>query len=611
MTTAPTTPPARAAVPPEHRWNAESVYPSRPAWQAEFKAASEAIPGLSRFQGHLTDGPAALADWMETFDSLFRRVYKLLFYANMEQAVDSTDQEAQAMAGQAAGLFSRALAAAAFAEPELLQIGQPTLESWIRQEPRLAHLGQYMHNLFRKQAHVRSAEVEELLGLAADPFTAVENTAELLANADLTFQPAASSDGDRLPVNQGTFPTLLKSPDREARRTAWESYSDGYLAFKNTFASNYAAAVKRDVFYARARRHASSLEASLFEDNIPPAVFHNLIDTFKRHIPTWHRYWAVRRRALGVETLHPYDIWAPLTSQPPSVVYTEAVEWISAAMRPLGDDYAETLRRGCLEERWVDIYPNLGKRQGAFSYGAYDTAPFIMMSYDDSLGAMSTLAHELGHSMHSYYTRKAQPMVYAGYSLFAAEVASNFNQAMTRAYLMERRAERDFLIALIEEAMSNFHRYFFIMPTLARFELEVHQRVERGQGVTADDLNALMADLFSEGYGQELHVDRARVGITWAQFPHLYSSYYVYAYATGISAAHALAEKVRAGEPGAAENYRRFLSAGSSLYAMDALRLAGVDMTTPQAVEQTFAVLARYVDRLDELTRQVAGPETR
>ncbi|MEZ4671764.1 MAG: M3 family oligoendopeptidase [Anaerolineae bacterium] len=379
-----------------------------------------------------------------------------------------------------------------------------------------------------------------------------------------------------------------------------ENYADTYLSFKNTLTSNYLASVKRDVFLARARNYKGALEASLFQNNIGREVFDNLIATYRKNIPTWHKYWAIRRKALGVDTLNPYDIWAPIAKKPPKVPYKKAVAWICEGMKPLGKAYVDALRRGCLEERWVDVYPNKGKSAGAFSFGTYDTHPFIMMSYDDGLGALSTLAHELGHSMHSYHSSK-QPYIYADYSLFVAEVASNFNQAMTRAHLFKTNSDPDFQIAVIEEAMNNLHRYFFIMPTLARFELEVHERIERGEAVTADDLITLMTDLFSEGYGKEMHVDRERVGITWAQFGHLYANYYVYQYATGISAAHALSGRILDGVPGAAENYIKFLSAGSSLYPVDALKLGGVDMATPEAVERTFAVLASYVDRLEKL----------
>jgi oligoendopeptidase F len=595
--------PPRSEVPKEQTWNAESVYESPAAWDAERQAIERDLGGLGKFPGTLGSSPAALADWLDAVAAMSRRVEKLYFYAAMSQAVETTNAQAMAMVGQAGSLYSRFAAAASFAQPEMLAIGEEKILQWANSEPRLAMFEHYFRNLFRQQMHVRSGEVEEVLALAADPFMAVSNTQEMLTSADMKFAPATGSDGQPLEVAQGTVETYLHGPDREARRTAWESFADGYLSMKNTLASNYSAAVKRDVFYARARRYESSLEAALFPNNIAPDVFHNLIDTYKKHIPTWHKYWAVRRRALGVETLHPYDIWAPISKAEPVVSFEQAVEWIAEGMKPLGEPYVKVLREGCLEQRWVDRAVNQGKTQGAFSFGAYDTHPFIMMSYDDSLAALSTLAHELGHSMHSYLTRTTQPYVYSDYSLFVAEVASNFNQAMVRDYLFRANSDPQFQIALISEAMDNIHRYFFIMPTLARFELEVHERAERGQALTADDLNRLMADLFSEGYGSEMHVDRDRVGITWAQFGHLYANFYVFQYATGISAAHALSRRILDGTPGAAADYVRFLSAGGSAYPVELLRQAGVDMSTPAAVETTFGILGEYVDRLDQLTR--------
>jgi oligoendopeptidase F len=599
--------PPRSQVAVNRLWNAESVFPNRDAWRAELQAVSGALPQLTAFPGTLGQSPARLAEWFEVSSALRRRVSKLFFYARMSQACDTGDQEAIGMTGQASGLGSRLGAARSFATPEMLTIGETTLIQWCEQEPRLAPYRHYFANLFRQQQHVRSAEVEEVLALAREPFDQVDNTEEMLTSADTQFDPVRISPRKTAPLAQSNISTYLDNPDREIRRQAWENYADGYLRLKNTLTSNYLAAVKRDVFLARARRYDSALGASLFTDNIPQAVFDNLITTYRSNIPTWHKYWAIRRKALGVDTLHPYDIWAPLTSKPPVVRYEQAVEWICAAMKPLGDDYVRAVRRGSLEDRWVDVYPTQGKAQGAFSFGTYDTYPFIMMSYDDNLGAMSTLSHELGHSMHSYLTNKTQPYVYSDYSLFVAEVASNFHQAMTRAYLFKTNNDPRFQINILEEAMNNLHRYFFIMPTLARFELEVHTRIETGKAVTAGDLIALMVDLFAEGYGSEMHIDRERVGITWAQFGHLYNNYYVFQYATGISAAHHLSRRILDGVPGAAENYVKFLSAGNSLYPADALKLAGVDMTRPDAVETTFGILAGYVDKLGELTGELTS----
>jgi len=594
----------RPEIPAQYKWNAESVFASDEAWDAEAKSVLAMLPEVQAFQGHLVEGPGKVADAMDAFDALIRRVGKVYVYANMAHEVDTTDPHGTRMYSQVLGLQGQALGAAAFIDPELIAIGEPTLRQWLAQEPRLAAYGHYIDNVFRQQAHVRSAEVEELLGLLSDPFLATATTASQLTDADFTFPNARTSDGRDLPVAQANFDEILAGPDREARRTAWEGYQDTYLAHKNALAANLATAVKQNIFNMRARRFSSTLEMSLFNNNIPTAVFTNLIETFRKNLPTWRRYWQVRRKALGVDTLHPYDVWAPLVSDKPRVEYAQAVDWIGAGLAPLGEDYVRVLRRGCLEDRWVDVYPNQGKFSGAFSSGWPGTHPFIVMSYDNTLFSLSTLAHELGHSMHSYLAWQRHPAVYSQYSLFVAEVASNFHQAMTRAHLLKANPGRDFQISLIEEAMSNFHRYFFIMPTLARFELEIHQRVERGQGLTADDLNSLMADLWAEGYGSEMQLDRQRDGITWATFGHLYSDYYVYQYATGISAAHTLSHRILNGAPNAAQDYVRFLSAGGSVYPLEALKLAGVDMTSPNVVEDTFAVLGSMVDRLETLVTQ-------
>jgi oligoendopeptidase F len=297
-------------------------------------------------------------------------------------------------------------------------------------------------------------------------------------------------------------------------------------------------------------------------------------------------------------------VWAPLTDKSPIVSFDQAVDWISAGLAPLGEEYVHALRTGVLENRWVDAYPTPGKSSAQFSSGAPGTHPFVVIRYDDTLGSVSTLAHELGHSMHSYLTWKNQPVIYGNYSLFVAEVASNFHQAMVRAHLFQTQTDRDFQISIIEEAMDNFHRYFFIMPTLARFELEMHQRAERGEGLSAADMNEVCADLFAEGYGSEMSYDRERTGITWATFGHLYADYYVYQYATGISAANSLSRRILSGKAGAAQDYLKFLSAGSSLYPLEALKVAGVDLTTPEPVEETFEILDGFVSRLEDLVEK-------
>lgn len=593
---------SRREVPEMYTWNAPSVFPSREAWESEFTAAMANIPAFGAFQGRLAEGPATLLEAMTAFEALYRRIGKLYLYASMEHAVDMNDSWAAAADGRSQGLMGHAMATIAFLNPELLAIGEETLRAWIEQEPRLAFMKHFIHDLFRQQKHVRSAEIEALLGMLMDPFGGAETAAGMLTNADFQFEPAIADDGSQIPVTQGTLGKILGGADREARRTAWEHYADLYLAHKNTLAATLTTSLKQNVFMMRARNYESTLQAALFAHDIPEAVFHNLINTFRKNLPTWHRYWALRRKALGVETLQPYDIWAPLQKKPLAPIpYERAVELICEGLGPMGTEYVETVRRGCTQQRWVDVLPNQGKRAGAFSSGWPGTYPFIMLSYNSDLFSLSTLAHELGHSMHSYLTWQNQPVIYSDYSMFVAEVASNFHQALVRDHLLRTQTDPAFQIGLIEEAMSNFHRYFFIMPTLARFELETHQRVERGDGLTADDMIALMADLFAEGYGNEMAVDRDRVGITWATFGHLFVDYYVFQYATGISGAHALARSVLDHGAPAVGRYTQFLRSGSALYPLDALKLAGVDLTTPEAVEVTFGILADMVTRLEQL----------
>lgn len=593
--------PHHSDIDPRYTWNAESVFPTVADWEAELEALAAEVPALGRFQGRLAEGPAVLAEAMDAIQALLGRAGRLLAYATMDQAVDTADQAAARRLSQAQSLMAQLRATVAFVEPELLAIGQETLRRWLADEPKLAYLDHYLDDLFRKAVHVRSAEVEALLGMLSDPFSGSRAVHNVLTNAEFRFAPARTADGQELPVTQGTLDRILRSPDRTARRTAWESYADQYLAFKNTLATNLNTSVAQNVFLMRARGHRSTLEMALFANNIPVEVFHNLIATFRRHLPTWHRYWALRRRALGVDALYPYDVWAPLTGQTPAIPYEQAVAWICEGLAPLGEEYVETVRRGCLEQRWVDVYPCRGKRAGAFSAGAPGAYPFINMSYADDVFSLSTLAHELGHSMHSYLSWQSQPILYARYSLFAAEVASNFHQAMVRAHLLSNGSDPLLQTALLEEAMSNFHRYFLVMPTLAQWELAVHQRAEQRRPFTADEMIELLADLFTEAYGPAMAIDRPRVGIQWATFGHMFMDYYVYQYATGIAGAHALARRILDGVPGAVDRYLNFLRSGGSRYPLDALAAAGVDLASPQPVEETFAVLAEYVDRLEAL----------
>ncbi len=595
--------PPRNKINKKYTWNGESVYKSHKEWESALQKVLSDIPAAKKFEGKLGESPSTLLEAMIAVEDLILRAQTVFMYAQFSYSVDTTDQKAVALVGKAQGMYGQVAGGVSFLNPELLQIGLDKLKEWMKENEKLAVYRHSFEDLFRQQEHVRSGEVEEILGMVADPLSGASNSTSMLVNADFKFPSAKDSKGKKIDVTQGNFHTaLMEHPDRKVRQSAFESYMDKHLEFKNTLATNLSTSISANIFSMRARKFNTSLGASLFGNNVPEEVFHNLINTFKKKLPIWHRYFEIRRKALKLKEIQYFDMWAPIVKKKPKISYEKAVDLICESLAPLGKDYVDTVRQGCLKDRWVDVYPNKGKQNGAFSYGSPSTHPFIMMSYTDEVGSMSTLAHELGHSMHSYLSWKNQPLAYTNYSLFVAEVASNFNQAMMRGHLLKTVTDKNFKIALIEEAVGgNFFRYFFQMPTLARFELETHQQVERGEPLTADSMQKLMADLFTEGFGPKVKIDRSRVGMVWSTFSHLFADYYVFQYATGISGAHALANRVLKGTPNAAENYLGFLKSGSSDYALNVLKKAGVDLATPKAVEETFAVMEGYIDQLEEL----------
>lgn len=593
--------PKRDEVSREHTWDLESMYATPEAWEEAFRQIEARLPELASYKGRLTESAATLAAYMHLADQLTPELVRLWNYAERGFDVDTTNQAHAARVGRVQGLAARFGAATAFAEPEMLTLERDTIARFSGAEPSLKPYKHYFDNLMRQKEHVRSAEVEEVMAQASESLGAPSNIYTMLANADLKFADARSSRKKKLQVAQGNIDELLSSPDRDTRKSAWESYADGFMGMKNTFAEVMAAKVKGTVLRARVRRYPDALTASVAQNNVPTAVYHNVIDACNRNIGIWHRYWDIRRRALKLDKMEVCDIFAPL-AKPPKVTYKQSVKWIVEGLRPLGRKYVEAVRKGITVERWVDVYPNQGKRDGAYSAGSFGTKPFIFMSYSDQgLGSLSTLAHEIGHSMHTLLTCQTQPYVYSNYSMFAAEVASNFDQALVRAHLLELGRGREFEIAVVQEAMDNFHRYLFIMPILSQFEHWMHTQVERGESLTADAMGAHLTELFKRGYGDAVQVDEPRVGVTWMQFSHFYADYYVWQYASGISAANALADGVLKKEPHAVDRYLDFLKAGSSMYPIDALQMAGIDMTQPEPLDRAFKVLEGFVDKLETL----------
>lgn len=594
--------PRRSELTTEQTWNLESVFADRAAWESAYASLEDRVPGLDAFRGRVTESASTLLAALQQHEDLRKHADMIDVYAYLRRAEDATNAESAELADRAGNLDSRLAATASFIEPEILAADPATLDAFFNEEPALETYRHYIDSLNRMRNHTRSSEVEELLAQADNVMFGFAITRGALENADLDLGTITDSDGNEVQLGQGNLSQYVRSADRNVRERAWKSAADAYLGLRNTFAGTLTGGFKRNVFHMRARNFSSALEASLYPNAIPVEVFHNLIDTVWKNLPTWHRYFEIRKRILGLDVHQEWDIAAPLTGKGPEISFDAGMEMILESLAPLGEEYVGIVRQG-VADRWVDAWPNIGKGGGAFSAGSNGTLPFISMSYQNDLGSVSTLTHELGHSMHSYYTWQNQPVIYSHYSMFVAEAASNMHQTLLGAHLFGQDHDRDFQIAMIEERMGNHLRYFFTMPILAKFELECHQRVERGDALTADSMIDLLAGLYTEAYGDKVEVDHERMGITWARFPHLFANFYVFQYATGIAAAAAMGRQVlEEGEP-ARNRYIDFLKAGHSKYPIDALRDAGIDMLDPAPVQDAFDILAGYVDRLDDLTR--------
>ncbi len=593
--------PQRSEVPEEQIWDIASIYPSDTAWDSAYQDAVGALPRLAQYAGRLGESASVLLEALHERDRQRTAVGRVREYAWMQANVDLGNQEAAARLQRATGLRSRFFAAASYFEPELLSIEPERLAAMGVASPPLATYAHYLDTLRRKRAYTQSSVVERVLASALDIAADHAVTYKVLVNAEIPFGDVSDAAGNRVTLAQGNVRALTANRDRGVRREAWEAYADGHLAFRNTIASSLISTFERNIFAARTRDYPSVLAAALDTSFLSRDVFDNLIATCRQRLPLWHRYWEVRRRVLGVDTLYGYDIDVPAVRSERVIPYAEGQKIVVAALAPLGDEYGGVLRRGLHEERWVDWSQNQGKLAGASSGGVYGTHPFLLLPYDNSLISVSALSHELGHSMHSYFSWQTQPRIYADYEDFIGEAAANVNQALVRAYLLATDDDPDFQLEVLGEAFAYFHRYLFLMPLLTRFETECHDRLERGEGLSADVMSGILVALFRESYGPSVTIDEARVGIMWAQFPHLFMNFYPYKYALGIAAASALVEMILQERAPAAARYMNFLRAGDSVYPLEALRIAGIDMASPEPVERAFDVLARMIDRMDML----------
>ena len=596
--------PPRSEIPVEMTWDLESIFATDQVWEDNFAYVNQQLPKLAQLQGSLGQTGQTLLQALQMNDQLAEVLGRLLVYATMRYHEDTTRTHYQALSDRAASLAAEAGTATAFFIPEILAIPAERMESYFAQEAGLALYRHQIDDIIRAKPHVRSAEVEQVLAGFQELAQAPDRTFEMIDNADLPpFLPTIHDDeGNEVQLTTGNYGVYSRSVKREVRQAAFEGIHSTFKKLQNTIATNLGNQVKKNLIYARARRYDSTLAAALDGNNIPTTVYTNLVSTVNAKLPTLHRYLAVRQKILKLDGgQHIYDLYAPLVGEAKvSVAFDEARAKVAAALGPLGSEYTTALSSG-MQSRWIDVLENQGKRSGAYSWGSYGTHPFVLLNYQSQLDDMFTLAHEMGHSMHSYFTRATQPYPYADYTIFLAEIASTLNEAMLTHYLLETTADKAVRAYIINHYLDGFRATLFRQTMFADFELQIHQQAEAGESLTPELLCTIYKTLNDRYYGDGGVVVDDLVAWEWSRIPHFYSSFYVYQYATGISASAALARQIiNEGQP-AVERYLRLLRSGSSGYSIDLLRDAGVDMTTPAPVEAAIAEFDDYVGKLEAL----------
>ncbi len=595
--------PRRDELAPEQTWNLQSIYADNDQWEADFQKVDALLPELEALAGTLGTSGTALLHGLQLRDAAGLILGRLYAYAHMRRDENTADPFYQAFDERCTSLWARMAAATAFFAPEVLQVNDATFERFLQETSGLAIYRFYLEDIRRQREHIRSAEVEAVLAQASEATRAPNTIFSMLNDADLKFPTIKDEADNPVELTKGRYILFLESKDRRVRRDAFEGVYGSYTALRNTIGATLSGSIRRDIFDAQVHGYASSLDAALDPDSIPLAVYHNLVDTVNRNLDLLHRYTRIRKTTLGLDQLHMYDMYVPLTpGQARRIDYDEARATVQAGLAPLGAEYAAILHNGLYRDRWVDIPENQGKRGGAYSSGSYATQPFILMNWQDNINNMYTLAHELGHSMHSFYTRKAQPYVYGSYTIFVAEVASTCNEALLTAHLLATTTDRDLKLEILNQQIDEFRGTLFRQTMFAEFELETHRRAEAGDALTTELLSEIYRGLVTRYQGPDVVIDD-QIALEWARIPHFYNAFYVYKYATGIAAATALSRQIiDEGQP-AVDRYLRFLQGGSSQTSIELLRGAGVDMATPAPVEQALRGFGELLDQFELLLK--------
>ncbi|MBR0279944.1 MAG: oligoendopeptidase F [Synergistaceae bacterium] len=591
--------PERKDIPEKYRWNLEAIYPNFDEWKKAYDETSAKVDELNGYSGKLGDGSATLLAFIKASEAVSLELERLYVYANMKSHEDLRESKPMELVGLAESLTTKYYSAASFFEPEILAVPHDYINDCIKNEHELTRYEFFFRKLLREREHILPHAQELLLAKAGDIMSIPSNAFTLLTDADMKFPDIKDEDGNTSELTEERWYRFSRSRNRQVRHDAFMGIHGTYAKFKNAIATLYSGSVKCDIFSAQARKYASSLDMALFSENVPEDVYSRVVDTARKYSPSLHRLVSLRKKVLGLDDFHFYDLNAPLTAEPETrIEFPEAVDLAVKALAPLGDEYISDFKRG-ISERWIDIYENKGKRKGAYSWGSYGTRPYVLLNYDGTIHDVFTLVHEMGHAMHSYYSRKSQPQVYADYTILLAEVASTTNEALLLEYLLNHSPNPENRKWLLSYYFDMVRTTFFRQAMFAEFERETHTFAESGGILTPDYLCSLWEKLNAGYYGSEMVID-PELCAEWARIPHFYTAFYVYKYVTGFTAANAFASSILSGEERAVERYLRFLKSGGSDYSMNILRRAGVDLSSEEPFERTMKFFDERLNAWDK-----------
>lgn len=597
--------PKRSEIADKYKWNVASIYATEDLWEKDFDWVKEKAPEIQKYQGKVCADANHLYEALKLQDDVFMQLEKVYTYAHLRHDEDTTNSTYKGLYDRACGLYAQVGGLFSFVTPEILSVSESAIDAFLKQNQDLQVYAYALKIINAQRPHILSANEEKILAEASEVMASPGQIFSTLNNSDLKFPMIKGEDGEQIEVTHGRYGELMESANREVRKEAFDAMYRTYEKFLNTFATTLSANVKRDVFSARVRNYKSAREAALSINQIPENVYDQLVDTVGNHLDLLQKYVSLRKRVLGVEELHMYDLYTPLLQDVKmKITYEEAKQMMFDGLSVLGDEYVSVLKQA-FEEGWVDVYENVGKRSGAYSSGSYLTNPFILLNWTDNVNNLFTLVHEFGHSMHSYYTRKNQPYVYGDYSIFVAEVASTTNENLLNDYLLQTTKDPEQRLYLLNHYLETFRGTVFRQTMFAEFEYMIHQKVEEGTPLTPDLLNALYLGLNKKYYGEKDIVIDDEIAMEWARIPHFYYNYYVYQYATGFSAASALADGIVNNPTENLPKYLDFLKSGSSASPIEVLQRAGVDMTQKEPVEAALNVFEKRLNEMEQLLTEM------